>query len=64
MTGRMVDPTTPIPPPQFAAQVGGDASPWGRGANPDVAFARCLEVSYQAALDDALWPANDWRCGR
>lgn len=25
--------------------------------NPDDAFERCLEVLYQAALDDARWPA-------
>ena len=40
-----------------AARTGGDAPPRGCGMNPDNAFERCLELLYEAALDDARWPA-------
>ena len=41
--------------------------PGGRGVNPDAAFERCLALLYEAALDDARWPAAsalvDKTCG-
>ena len=44
-----------------ASLVGGCAGrlapPGGRGVNPDDAFERIAGLLYEAALDDALWPA-------
>ena len=42
---------------RFAACTGKPALSRGRGVNPDDAFERILESLYEAALDDARWPA-------
>ena len=41
----------------FAVRAGRPAPLGGRAVNPDDAFERMLEALYEAALDDARWPA-------
>ena len=47
----------PFPGDAVSGAHGRDNAPGGRGMNPDDAFERIVGLLYEAALDDALWPA-------
>ena len=57
MSRRSAPGNEPFPGDAASGAHGRDNAMGGRGVNADDAFERIVGLLYEAALDDALWPA-------